>query len=309
MTISRRELMAIPGFAIAAHLLGPVRALGAAAPKYPVTYDLFSLKINGNRIYHWCGEFHYWRLPSPGLWRDVLQKYRSAGFTAASVYFHWGFHSSAPGTYDFTGVRDITQLLEIASDVGIYIVARPGPYINAETDFGGFPGWLLPTNADLRTADPNYLTPALEWFSAVNAILSKYQIDTGGPIILYQIENEYSSGDADGISYFEALEAQARSDGITVPFFNNNIGANGLFRPGTPGGVDIYEVDSYPQGFNATDPEPGSRLLLPSSGRSRAQPRGHCRNAGRLLRSVGRRELRQLLRADGSELQPHLLQE
>ena len=260
MTISRRELMAIPGFAIAAHLLGPVRALGAATPKYPVTYDLFSLKINGNRIYHWCGEFHYWRLPSPGLWRDVLQKYRSAGFTAASVYFHWGFHSSAPGTYDFTGVRDITQLLEIASEVGIYIVARPGPYINAETDFGGFPGWLLPTNADLRTADPNYLTPALGWFSAVNAILSKYQIDTGGPIILYQIENEYSSGDADGISYFEALEAQARSDGITVPFFNNNIGANGLFRPGTPGGVDIYEVDSYPQGFNATDPQNWSQV-------------------------------------------------
>ena len=255
MPVSRRNLLSIPGFAVAASAFSPIRVFAKTAPKYPVTYDIFSLLIDGKRVYHWCGEFHYWRLPSPGLWRDALQKYRAAGFTAASVYFHWGFHSSAPGSYDFIGVRDVAQLLEIASEVGIYIAARPGPYINAETDFGGFPGWLLPTDANLRTSDPNYLTPALEWYSAINAILSKYQIDSGGPIILYQIENEYSAGDAQGISYFEALEAQARSDGITVPFFNNNIGANGLFRPGTPGGVDIYEVDSYPQGFNATDPQ------------------------------------------------------
>ena len=255
MSITRRGLLAVPGFVMAAHALRPITVLAATTPGSPVTFDLFSLKIHGQRLYHWCGEFHYWRLPSPGLWRDALQKYRAAGFTAASVYFHWGFHSSAPGKYDFTGIRDVAALLDIAAEVGIYIAARPGPYINAETDFGGFPAWLIPQPGNLRTSDPGYLEPALEWYDTINAILAKYQIDTGGPIILYQIENEYSSDDASAVAYMQALEAKARANGITVPLFVNNIGAAGLWRPGTPGGVDIYGTDSYPQGFNATNPQ------------------------------------------------------
>ena len=255
MTLTRRGLLAVPGFVMATRALQPIEAIAAKPPPYPVTYDLFSLKIYGKRLYHWSGEFHYWRLPSPGLWRDALQKYRAAGFTAASVYFHWGFHSPAPGSYDFTGIRDVALLLEIAADVGIYIAARPGPYINAETDFGGFPGWLLPQAGDVRTSAQPYLNSALEWFSAINTILSKYQIDRGGPIILYQIENEFSSSSADAVAYMQALETQARANGITVPFFDNNIGAYGLWRPGSPGGVNIYGIDSYPQGFDATNPQ------------------------------------------------------
>ena len=254
MRLTRRSVLAVPGFAMAAYALRPIDGV-AAKPKHPVAYDLFSLKIDGRRLYHWCGEFHYWRLPSPGLWRDALQKYRAAGFTAASVYFHWGFHSAAPGQYDFTGIRDVAGLLEIAAEVGIYIAARPGPYINAETDFGGLPDWVLTQPGRLRTSAQPYLGSALEWYAQINAILSKYQIDRGGPIILYQIENEYSSSDADAVAYMQALEAQARADGITVPFFDNNIGAHGLWRPGSPGGVDIYGVDSYPQGFDATHPQ------------------------------------------------------
>ena len=255
MALTRRSLLAVPGFVMAAHALRPIDALAAKTPAYPVTYDTFSLKLYGKRLYHWSGEFHYWRLPSPGLWRDALQKYRAAGFTAASVYFHWGFHSPAPGKYDFTGIRDVAMLMEIAAEVGIYIAARPGPYINAETDFGGFPGWLLPQAGGVRTSAQPYLDSALEWFSAINGVLANYQIDRGGPIILYQIENEFSSSSADAVTYMQALEAQARANGITVPFFDNNIGAYGLWRPGTPGGVDIYGIDSYTQGFDATNPQ------------------------------------------------------
>ena len=31
----------------------------------------------------------------------------------------------------------------MAQEAGLYVIARPGPYINAETDGGGFPGWLM----------------------------------------------------------------------------------------------------------------------------------------------------------------------
>src|SRR3954453_3033313 len=102
-----------------------------AAQAHTVTWDQFSLKIDGKRLYVWSGEFHYWRLPSPDLWRDVLEKMKAGGFNAVSIYFDWGYHSPKPGVYDFTGVRDAEKLLAIADEVGIYVIARPGPYINA----------------------------------------------------------------------------------------------------------------------------------------------------------------------------------
>ena len=104
-----------------------------------------------------------------------------------------------------------------------------------------------------RTSAPDYLAASLEWYGAINRIISRYQIDRGGPVILYQIENEYSSGVHD-VAYMQALEAKARADGITVPLFFNDSYPGGNWRPGTPGGVDVYGFDSYPQGFNASNP-------------------------------------------------------
>ena len=46
---------------------------------------------------------------------------------------------------------------EAAKEAGIYLIARPGPYINAEVSGGGFPGWLSRVKGRLRTAAPDYL--------------------------------------------------------------------------------------------------------------------------------------------------------
>ncbi|RKO88726.1 glycoside hydrolase, partial [Blyttiomyces helicus] len=129
-----------------------------------VTYDQYSLMIGGQRLTIWSGEFHPWRLPSPSLWQDVLEKMKAAGYNAVQIYVHWGFHSPAPGVYDFTGIRDVDLFLKTAKHVGIYCLVRPGPYINAETTSGGFPGWLGARNpGTLRTADPTYATIWQEW--------------------------------------------------------------------------------------------------------------------------------------------------
>src|SRR4051812_1106344 len=129
-------------------LLGGVTGVAAAAvnrpgpvkPTHTVTYDQYSFMVDGKRLYLWSGEFHYYRQPSPGLWRDALTKMKAAGFNATSLYFDWAYHSSKAGSYDFTGIRDLDRLLDMATEVGIYVIARPGPYINAEVDSGGFPG-------------------------------------------------------------------------------------------------------------------------------------------------------------------------
>ena len=51
---------------------------------------------------------------------------KAAGFNATSLYFDWGYHSPRPASYDFTGVRDVDELLDLAQEAGLYVIARPG---------------------------------------------------------------------------------------------------------------------------------------------------------------------------------------
>ena len=195
----------------------------------------------------WSAEFHHVRLPNPDLWRDQLEKLKASGFNAVSLYFSWAYHSPAPGVFDFSGVRDVDRLLDIAQEVGLYVIARPGPYINAELDSRRLPGWLTTQAGSARTNADDYQAAWEQWFSAVNRIIARHQFTDGrGPVILYQIENEYDGSDA---AYMEELKAAARRDGITVPLFHNDKGRNLLWSAG-PGAPEIYATDTYPAGFD-----------------------------------------------------------
>lgn len=44
-----------------------------------VQWDHYSNIIDGERIFVWSGEMHYWRIPVPELWLDILQKVKAAG--------------------------------------------------------------------------------------------------------------------------------------------------------------------------------------------------------------------------------------
>ncbi len=219
-----------------------------------VGYDHYSLIIGGKRVLLWAGEFDYYRLPSPSLWIDRLEEMKAAGFNAVSIYFDWDYHSAAPGVYDFSGVRNINRLLNDAQRVGLYVIARPGPYINAETDAGGLAGWLASTPAGARTNNPQYLAAADQWLSEVDPIIAAHQITRGGDVIMYQIENEYGYTDPTGEAYFANLESQAKRYGIDVPTYTNNVGsyANG-WSPGTPSAPDLNGSDQYPEAFNCAD--------------------------------------------------------
>jgi beta-galactosidase len=239
-------LMTTPGMAVA----------GAAAKAPPGTrhaigYDRYSLKIDGKRIAIWSGEFHYWRLPSPGLWRDVLEKMKAAGYDAVQIYFDWDYHSPAKGVYDFSGIRDVDALLDMARDAGIYVIARPGPYINAETDAGGFPGWLTTIKGKVRTPAPDYTADYRQWLTQIDRILARHQLtDGGGTVILYQVENEFYDDSPSGRQYMHDIEQKVRADGITVPLTGNH---NATFQHGL-GAVDLPGYDSYPLGFDCSRP-------------------------------------------------------
>src|SRR6266540_1658911 len=257
--------------ALAAFSSGGVSRRAAAAEadgqSHSITWDAYSLKIDGERLVVWSGEMHPFRLPSPSLWRDILEKMKANGYNAVSIYVDWGYHSPKPGVYDFTGVRDLDRFFDIASDVGIYVIARPGPYINAETDAGGFPAWLATTPGRARTNNATYMSYTDEWQSNVDPIVARHQLTNGGgTVILY--ENEYANnvGSPTGQQYMAHLYAKARADGITVPIFHNDKGRNGFWVPGDPGAPDLYAFDGYPGGTCSTSGNPGTPGTPPDWG-------------------------------------------
>ncbi|MEW2048768.1 beta-galactosidase [Streptomyces sp. NPDC005476] len=236
----------------------PAGAEPGTAP-HTVTYDQYSVRVDGKPLYLWGAEFHYFRLPSPDAWRDVLQKIKAGGFNAVSLYFDWGYHSSKPGSYDFTGIRDVERLLDEAERAGLYVIARPGPYINAEVSGGGMPAWRTTQAGVNRTSEPEYLKAAREWMSRINPVIARHQLTRGtGSVILYQVENEYQGGRHDA-DYMQTLIDWARADGIDVPTFVNDGGANKNWVSGK-GAPDIYGFDAYPQGFDCKNPDSWKNL-------------------------------------------------
>ncbi len=228
---------------------------GARAPQ-AVTWDKYSLRVGGERIVVWSGEIHPFRLPDPARWRDVIQKMKALGFNAVSFYFDWAYHSPAPGVYDFSGVRNVERALEMAEEEGMYVIARTGPYVNAELSGGGFPGWMMRNRAEARTDDPAYLAAVDEWMTQVDAVIARHQVTTGGgTVIAYQLENELGKVEPKHARQMAHLATKARADGITVPFFHNAAGRLPDWTPrgssapwANPGPTDLYAFDGYPGG-------------------------------------------------------------
>lgn len=166
------------------------------------------------------GAVHYFRI-HPELWRDRLERVRALGVTAVETYLPWNFHSPRPGEFDFSGPRDVARFIELADDLGLDVLARPGPYICAEWDFGGLPAYLMTEQMALRSTDPRFLAATDQWFDAVVPLLADLQSTRGGPVIAVQVENEYGSH-GDDAGYLRYCRDALRGRGINVLLFTSD---------------------------------------------------------------------------------------
>lgn len=194
------------------------------------------------------------RLPVASLWLDLFEKIKALGFNAVSFYVHWGLVEYKKGDFNFDGIRSYTPFFEAARKSGIYLIARPGPYINAETSGGGFPGWGTRVEGAWRSENATYLEAMKEYVRVIGEIIAPEQITEGGPVILFQPENEFSVGTPwipwPQARYMEVLQDWYRDAGIVVPMISNDVwGGFANYVPGSgEGQVDIYGYDGYPQG-------------------------------------------------------------
>ncbi|KAI1326000.1 glycoside hydrolase family 35 protein [Xylariaceae sp. FL0255] len=245
-----------------------------------VTWDEHSLFVRGERLMLFSAEFHPWRLPVPGLWLDIFQKIKALGYTGVSFYVDWALLEGNPGHFSAEGVFAYEPFFQAAKEAGIYLIARPGPYINAEVSGGGFPAWQSRNPAVLRTNETGYLASTQVYVSNMGKIIADAQITNGGPVVLLQPENEYvplqltifiTYGEPwilfPDVKYIEAVKQQYRDAGIVVPLINNEASIIGLFTPDKPGGPNIYGHDGYPIGFNCAEPNDWIAGNLPTDWR------------------------------------------
>jgi beta-galactosidase len=198
-----------------------------------IAIDGRGFTIDGARTYLASGSIHYARVPHE-LWHDRLLRLSRADFNCVQTYAFWNFHEPHQGQVDFTGDRDFGAFLTEAQRVGLYATVRPGPYVCAEWDMGGYPIWLrFKPPMKLRTDDPAYLAASDHWYDLILPIVAKHQIQNGGNVVLVQLENEHPKGWGvpKGSPYFDHLEAEAKRFGIDVPHFMSGLHHGAAPRP------------------------------------------------------------------------------
>lgn len=177
--------------------------------------------INGEAVQIISGSIHYFRVV-PEYWKDRLEKLKAMGCNTVETYVAWNVHEPEEGEFHFDEERDLCRFLDLAWELGLYVIVRPSPYICAEWEFGGFPYWLLTKpGIRLRCSNQIYLDCVARYYDELIPRLVPYQITNGGPLLMLQIENEYGSYGNDK-NYLAALKTMMEERGITVPFVTSD---------------------------------------------------------------------------------------
>lgn len=176
--------------------------------------------VEGKRVFLRSGSIHYFRLPKQE-WKTTLYQAKLAGMNCIDVYFAWNFHETSEGTWDFSGDRDCETFLKLCNELGLWVIARPGPYICAEWDMGGLPYYLSSlAGIEYRTTNAEFMRAVLRYFDEIIPLIARHQITAGGSVIFVQVENEYGhiAGDEEAIPYVTELRDAMCERGIQVPF-------------------------------------------------------------------------------------------
>ena len=196
-------------------LLPVLSGAAAQAPTPPHTFTVSGgqFLFDGKQYQVISGEMHYPRVPR-AYWRDRFRMARAMGLNSITTYVFWNIHEPRPGVYDFSGQNDIAEYIREAQQEGLHVILRPGPYVCAEWELGGYPSWLLKDRTMvLRSSDPKYLAAMNRWFARLGKEIEPLLLRNGGPIIAIQVENEYGSF-GDDHAYMEAVKKSIAQNGM-----------------------------------------------------------------------------------------------
>jgi len=179
------------------------------------------LRLGGEVLPLLAGSMHYFR-HDPATWRPGLEALVGMGFRLVDTCVPWGVHERAPGVFDFGKEDprlDAGAFVRLAGEVGLRVIVRPGPHVNAELTHFGLPErvvWTKECQAvsaggrpvalpvpPLAFPVPSYASEAFHaearvWLDAVGRELAPLVWPTG-PIVLCQLDNDGSLYFRDGV--------------------------------------------------------------------------------------------------------------
>lgn len=212
-----------------------------------LTYKGKQFYMDGEPMVVISGAMHYFRIPQE-YWYDRLLKLKECGFNCVETYTCWNLHEPREGEFDFSGMLDIKKYVRTASELGLYVILRPGPYICAEWDLGGLPAWLLKYNdMDLRCMDEQYLSKVRRYYNELLERLRPHFAVNGGNIIMLQVENEYGSYGNDK-EYLNAILDIYKDMNLDCLFFTSDGPTYSMLNGGTlPGILSVANFGSKPE--------------------------------------------------------------
>jgi len=164
---------------------------------------------------------HYFRI-HPELWKDRIDKAVALGVNTIETYIAWNIHEPKRGKFNFSGIADLERFIELVQEHDLYLILRPGPFICAEWDNGGFPAWLNAVpGVKLRQMNKPYLKAVRDYYNVLLPKIHDRLYTNGGPIILVSLENEYGSFGHDKEYLRYLLDVYKKHD-IDVPIFTND---------------------------------------------------------------------------------------
>jgi beta-galactosidase len=168
-----------------------------------------------------AGSVHYFR-HAREAWEPILRELVALGFGLVDTYVPWNVHEHAPGDLDF-GTRDtrldIAGFVDLAHTLGLKLILRPGPHVNAELTGFGIPEHVLwDPECQARSPSgkrvvlpvppqafpvPSYASDRFHeltaaWFGALGGMLAS-RLWPHGPIVLVQVDNEAAFYFRDGV--------------------------------------------------------------------------------------------------------------
>ncbi len=222
--------------------------------------------VDGKPTFLVSGEFHYFRVPREA-WKVRLERFIEAGGNCVATYIPWILHEPVEGDIRFGDApyRDLEAFLTLCRELGLFVIARPGPYQYSEMKYCGLPGWLCEnypellarnihgaaiTNFFVSYLHPVFLERAKRWYDAVCPIIARHTANRGGSVAFVQFDNELTGIHEwfGGWDYHPETMGFGREDGRYARYlrrrYKDDISElNAAYGTGFAGFMDVRPID------------------------------------------------------------------
>ena len=207
-----------------------------------VSWDAYSLMVDGKRVVPAMGEVHYSRIPTDE-WEAEIRKMKEGGITIIATYVFWNHIEEQEGMFRWDGQRNLRHFIEICQKEELPVVLRLGPFCHGEVRNGGIPDWMFSKNCKMRDENPVFLGYVERLYRQIFTQVQGLQWKDGGPVVAVQFDNEYRGRG----EYLMALKQMATKIGFNLPFYTRT-GWPELATP-VPFGEMLPLYGDYADGF------------------------------------------------------------